>query len=91
MGPEVTPISEPTRIGRSSAYGDKAGPIRAQPRYAATWGGVMRVGLIRFHGSSRPPTSACGPIEVQTFFDGPVGRYAAGLTESAVICGSAYC
>ena len=41
-------------------------------------GGVMRVGLIRFHGSPRPPTSACDQIKLQTFFDG------AGL---ALCCG----
>ena len=38
----------------------------------------MRVGPIRFHGSPRPPTSACDQIKLQTFFDG------AGL---ALCCG----
>ena len=27
----------------------------------------MRIGLIRFHRSPRPPTSACDPMKVQTF------------------------
>ena len=30
-------------------------------------------------------------MKLQTFFDGPVWRYAARLAGSAVICGSAYC
>jgi len=50
----------------------------------------MRVGLITFHGSPRAPTSVCDHIELQTFFDGPVLRYAARLAGSAVICRSAY-
>lgn len=29
----------------------------------------MRVGLIRFHGSSRPPTSACDHMKLQRFFE----------------------
>ena len=42
------------------------------------------------HGSPRPPTSACDHMKLQTFFDGPVWRYAAGFAGSAMICGSAY-
>jgi hypothetical protein len=52
---------------------------------------VMRVGLIRFHGSPRPPTSACHQIELRPFFDGAgFWDYAAHLAGSAVICRSAY-
>ncbi len=40
-----------------------------QPRHAAP-GWCLRVSLIRFHGSPRPPPSACGQRKLQTFFDG---------------------
>src|SRR5215475_1442731 len=33
-------------------------------RYAGDLDGVMRVGLIRFHGSPHPPTSVCDHIEL---------------------------
>ena len=51
-------------------------------------GGVMRVGLIRFHGSQRPPTTPCDDISCRHSSTGPVWRYAAGLQGSAVLCGS---
>ena len=69
--------------------GDRTYPSNRD--YAADLGGVIRVGLIRFHGSPRPPTSACDHKRLQAFFDGPVWRYAAGLAGAAVICRSAYC
>jgi hypothetical protein len=47
-------------------------------RYAGDLGGVMRVGLIRFPWSPRPPTSVCDLIKLQTYFEG------AGL---ALCCG----
>ena len=40
-----------------------------QPRYAATWRGVMQVGLLRSHGRLLRPISACDRMKLQTFFD----------------------
>ena len=60
------------------SLGDKAGPIHPTA-ICGDLGGVMRAGLIRFHGSPRPPTSACDPMKVQTFFDRPVSPYAASF------------
>ncbi len=40
-----------------------------QPRYAATWRGVMPVGLLRSHGRLLRPISACDRMKLQTLFD----------------------
>ena len=49
-----------------SRYFDSGATAEGDQRH----GGVMRVGLITFHGSPRAPTSVCDHIKLQTFFDG---------------------
>jgi hypothetical protein len=50
------------------SLGDFSGPIRL-PRYAASWRGVMQVGLLRSHGRLLRPISACDRMKLQTIFD----------------------
>jgi hypothetical protein len=57
---------------------------------AATWRGVMQVGLIRFHGAPLPPTKASDRIKCQKFSStASVWRYAPSLAGSAEIGRSA--
>src|SRR6185295_7929263 len=71
LGPEILRHEPFSRGGSAerSALRDNAEPIRPTAT-CGNIGGVMRVGLITFHGSPRAPTSVCDHMKLQTFFDG---------------------
>jgi len=67
-------ITKPTKVlkprsGMEDKYWPTSQDQSVQPRYAATWRGVMQVGLLRSHGRLLRPISACDRMKSQTFFD----------------------